>query len=145
GYAKVYYSTDRGQSWIESTNAPAKAFGASVSIGNTIFFSTAWNGVMITRNKGMTWTCTYDPKTGKAEGEVYATWIESIAGNGKDVFIVGNAYTYYTMNLGYSWILVGGAQYTTPGGNHAVMKDSTLMVDYFVSHNYGRTWSEVNN
>lgn len=160
-YTKLCYSTDRGQSWIESAHVPEPVATDFVSLGHSVFFSTERNGVMISRDKGLTWTSTWNPETQTSDVGLFAERIDALTTNGKDIFAIGLNNNYYSTDGGKYWVPVGPEppNYTIkdfslktnkkPIGTQAlfitridaVMKDSTIIVNHSVSYNYGRTWS----
>ncbi|MBL7960238.1 hypothetical protein JNL27_08360 [bacterium] len=139
---RLYYSTNRGQWWSVITNAPTEDFYGYACIGNRIFLATNWNGVVSTSDKGQSWTSTWNYETNTSDVGLFETQINAITTNGKDVFAVGDYSIHYSTDGGNYWNRISPDSIAPPGEIIAVMKDSTVMVGYFVSHNYGRTWSE---
>lgn len=133
---KLYYSTNRGQSWSAVTNAPTNDFIGYVNLGNRIFLATYGNGVVSTSDKGQSWTSTYTSDVG-----LFETYMKAIMTNGKDIFAVGDYTIHYSTDGGNYWNRVSPDS-IAPAEFTGVMRDSTVMVGHFVSHNYGRTWSE---
>lgn len=141
-YTKLCYSTDRGQNWIESAHIQQTVATDFVSLGHTVFISTEHRGVMISRDNGQTWTSTWNSETQTSDVGLFTERIDALTTNGKDIFAIGLNNIYYSTDGGYQWVTVVPESFS-PTGNDAAMKDSTIIVYRYVSHNYGRTWLDV--
>jgi len=163
--AGIYYSSNNGQSWTQSTSATANQYG-SCALSSTGQYGIVGSvntgtGLWYTNNYGVTWlqtTTTGYPSTGQwGCVAMSSTGTYAVAGCTANS---SNGYLWYSSNNGQTWTqaTLTGVTYTTnhywrgismsSTGQYCVASghnNSTYVPMLWYSSNYGQTWTQVVN
>lgn len=143
--AGVFYSTDNGNNWTQSSGTSSLSVFSIVVKGTNLFLSTADNGIYKSTNNGTTWTAA---NTGISN----ITYMRALAVKGSDIYTATDGYGIYkSANDGSSWSLVNtglpGSFYSV--SSLAVVGNNIMAGTYgagiYKSTNDGGNWSAVNN
>ncbi len=131
----LFFSTDRGQNWIEKIITPTLKNISSVALcGDNIIVGTYSNGIFRSVDNGNTWT-----------SHLGVLWIQALASIGPNVIAATRDGVYLSQDSGITWNSSFGSYYNA---EKLVVEDSRIFASLYDdgvyrSTNGGVTWSKI--